>query len=214
MKKKTIICLFGVVFGFIVVYGIGYKVGMSLKGGAIVYKDEVYDSNPAVSYIEDENVANIENIVVNSSMKFILEKYDLETKNITATNEKVPVQLLGMTREQLIEYLGNNTRIFDEENEKIDSLMLVAMDKEQVVIRKTISVIEEETTTEEIIVYNYYVTLNDDKIIVYKEDRTTVFLETVINIETIDSDSREKLKEGIPVKNISELYRILESFTT
>ena len=48
----------------------------------------------------------------------------------------------------------------------------------------------------------------------YKEDRTTVFLETVINIETIDSDSREKLKEGIPVKNISELYRILESFTT
>ena len=114
----------------------------------------------------------------------------------------------------LIEYLGNNTRIFDEENEKIDSLMLVAMDKEQVVIRKTISVIEEETTTEEIIVYNYYVTLNDDKIIVYKEDRTTVFLETVINIETIDSDSREKLKEGIPVKNISELYRILESFTT
>lgn len=85
------------------------------------------------------------------------------------------------------------------------------MEKNKLVIRKSISIIEETTEEEK---YKYYVTLQENKIIVYREDKTTIFLETSINVETLDTDSMDKLKQGIPVKNISELYRILESFTT
>ena len=215
MKKKTIIWIFSIVFLLIIIYGIGYKVGLSLQSQNIVYKEQVYESNPVVYNSEsNQNVADVDSIIVTSNMDLVLESYDTDTESLTTTTRSMPVQLLGMDRESIIEYIKNNNKIFIDGNEKIENLMLVSFDKEKVVIRKSVSIIKEESTTEEIEVYKYYVTLQENSIIVYKEDKTSVFLETAINTETLDTDSINKLREGIPVKNISELYRILESFTT
>lgn len=215
MKKKTIIWIFSIVFLLIIIYGIGYKVGLSLQSQNIVYKEQVYESNPVVYNSEsNQNVADVDSIIVTSNMDLVLESYDTDTESLTTTTRSMPVQLLGMDRESIIEYIKNNNKIFIDGNEKIENLMLVSFDKEKVVIRKSVSIIKEEITTEEIEVYKYYVTLQENSIIVYKEDKTSVFLETAINTETLDTDSINKLREGIPVKNISELYRILESFTT
>ena len=215
MKKKTIIWIFSIVFLLIIIYGIGYKVGLSLQSQNIVYKEQVYESNPVVYNSEsNQNVADVDSIIVTSNMDLVLESYDTDTESLTTTTRSMPVQLLGMDRESIIEYIKNNNKIFIDGNEKIENLMLVSFDKEKVVIRKSVSIIIEESTTEEIEVYKYYVTLQENSIIVYKEDKTSVFLETAINTETLDTDSINKLREGIPVKNISELYRILESFTT
>lgn len=215
MKKKTIIWIFCIVFLLIAIYGIGYKVGLSLQNQKIVYKEQVYESNPVVYNSEsNENVADVDSIIVTSNMDLVLECYDTDTESISTTTKNMPVQLLGMDRDGVIEYIKKNNKIFIDGNEKIENLMLVALDKEKVVIRKSVTIQEEESTSKEEEVYKYYVTLQEDNIIVYKEDRNSVFLETTINTETLDKDSRDKLKEGIPVKNISELYRILESFTT
>lgn len=215
MKKKTIIWIFSIVFLLIIIYGIGYKVGLSLQSQNIVYKEQVYESNPVVYNSEsNQNVADVDSIIVTSNMDLVLESYDTDTESLTTTTRSMPVQLLGMDRESIIEYIKNNNKIFIDGNEKIENLMLVSFDKEKVVIRKSVSIIKEESTTEEIEIYKYYVTLQENSIIVYKEDKTSVFLETAINTETLDTDSINKLREGIPVKNISELYRILESFTT
>ncbi|MDE6209715.1 MAG: hypothetical protein K2M73_08620 [Lachnospiraceae bacterium] len=215
MKKKTIIWIFSIVFLLIIIYGIGYKVGLSLQSQNIVYKEQVYESNPVVYNSEsNQNVADVDSIIVTSNMDLVLESYDTDTESLTTTTRSMPVQLLGMDRESIIEYIKNNNKIFIDGNEKIENLMLVSFDKEKVVIRKSVSIIKEESTTEEIEVYKYYVTLQENSIIVYKEDKTSIFLETAINTETLDTDSINKLREGIPVKNISELYRILESFTT
>lgn len=215
MKKKTIIWIFSIVFLLIIIYGIGYKVGLSLQSQNIVYKEQVYESNPVVYNSEsNQNVADVDSIIVTSNMDLVLESYDTDTESLTTTTRSMPVQLLGMDRESIIEYIKNNNKIFIDGNEKIENLMLVSFDKEKVVIRKSVSIIKEEITTEEIEVYKYYVTLQENSIIVYKEDKTSIFLETAINTETLDTDSINKLREGIPVKNISELYRILESFTT
>ena len=74
-------------------------------------------------------------------------------------------------------------------------------------------IIEEESTTEKEI-FNYLIKLNGDKITVYKKDSNTIFLETIIATEGLDFDSIKRLEQGIEIKNISELYRTLESFTT
>ena len=56
--------------------------------------------------------------------------------------------------------------------------------------------------------------LEDGAIVVYKQDKTTVFLETGIKDEELDENDKELLLQGIGVKNISELYRYLEGFTS
>lgn len=212
MKKKRIICLFCFIIAMVCVYGIGYVVGKKYNNTGTVTKDWVYENNPAVySANEEKEAANTSELVIDNNMLFVLESFDTNKKILSSTSKNIPSDFVGMNRNELIDYIKKNKEKFAEKNEQVENIMLVSMEKEKIVIRKTIKIIEETTEEEN---YRYYVTLQESNIIVYKEDKITVFLETSINIETLDTDSIEKLKEGIPVKNISELYRILESFTT
>jgi hypothetical protein len=53
-----------------------------------------------------------------------------------------------------------------------------------------------------------------DKVIVYKKDKTTVFIETGITFDMLDRETRESIEEGVWIENISVLYRYLESITS
>lgn len=212
MKKKKIICLFCFVLGMVLVYYLGYTIGKKYNNTNTVTREWVYENNPAVySTEEGKEAANTSELIVSNSMSYILESYNINDKTIETAAQNVPSEFLGMNRQELIDYLKANKKKFADKGQQVQNIMLVSMEKDKLVIRKSISIIEETTEEEK---YKYYVTLQENKIIVYREDKTTVFLETSINVETLDTDSMDKLKQGIPVKNISELYRILESFTT
>lgn len=212
MKKKKIICLFCFVLGMVLVYYLGYTIGKKYNNTNAVTREWVYENNPAVySTEEGKEAANTSELIVSNSMSYILESYNINDKTIETANQNVPSEFLGMNRQELIDYLKANKKKFADKGQQVQNIMLVSMEKDKLVIRKSISIIEETTEEEK---YKYYVTLQENKIIVYREDKTTIFLETSINVETLDTDSMDKLKQGIPVKNISELYRILESFTT
>lgn len=212
MKKKKIICLFCFVLGMVLVYYLGYTIGKKYNNTNAVTREWVYENNPAVySTEEGKEAANTSELIVSNSMSYILESYNINDKTIETATQNVPSEFLGMNRQELIDYLKANKKKFADKGQQVQNIMLVSMEKDKLVIRKFISIIEETTEEEK---YKYYVTLQENKIIVYREDKTTIFLETSINVETLDTDSMDKLKQGIPVKNISELYRILESFTT
>lgn len=212
MKKKKIICLFCFVLGMVLVYYLGYTIGKKYNNTNAVTREWVYENNPAVySTEEGKEAANTSELIVSNSMSYILESYNINDKTIETATQNVPSEFLGMNRQELIDYLKANKKKFAGKGQQVQNIMLVSMEKDKLVIRKSISIIEETTEEEK---YKYYVTLQENKIIVYREDKTTIFLETSINVETLDTDSMDKLKQGIPVKNISELYRILESFTT
>lgn len=212
MKKKKIICSFCFVLGMVSVYYLGYTIGKKYNNTNAVTREWVYENNPAVySTEEGKEAANTSELIVSNSMSYILESYNINDKIIETATQNVPSEFLGMNRQELIDYLKANKKKFADKGQQVQNIMLVSMEKDKLVIRKSISIIEETTEEEK---YKYYVTLQENKIIVYREDKTTIFLETSINVETLDTDSMDKLKQGIPVKNISELYRILESFTT
>ena len=184
--KKKIICIFLPVFGFILAYYLGYLFGNSLDNSNIIL----------------------------GSTKLVIEKSIEGEKNITSKEKNMPTELLGLSRDDLLEYMSKNLSYFAEEKEKIKGLMLVSFDKENVVIRKNVELIIEEELTTEKEIFNYLIKLNGDKITVYKKDSNTIFLETIIATEGLDFDSIKRLEQGIEIKNISELYRTLESFTT
>ncbi len=63
-------------------------------------------------------------------------------------------------------------------------------------------------------VYKYYICVEDNFIVVYKEDRKTVYMDTGISIDGINAEDLEMIENGIPVEDITTLYRYLESYTS
>lgn len=219
MKKfERYICIFSVVAGFVAAYVIGYKIGNKEESKVIIHEELMSDMPYNRENILDDNtkdVAKIENIVKEDA-KLILEVCKQEDKeNITTSKLNIPVEMIGLTREGIVEYLSNNKEYFQEKGEEIDSLLLVSFSEDKIVIRKNVHEAEMIIyTNEDSQRYNYYIAFDMDKVMVYKKDKTTVFIETGITFDMLDRETRESIEEGVWIENISVLYRYLESITS
>lgn len=206
MNKKYIIC-FAVITLLIAVYVIGYKVGQSWDSGFNIYNGGNY-----VKEVNGESSS-----IVKNNAEYVLEVYNNETNENSEISNKIPVEFIGLTRENIIDFIGKNTDFFTDEGEKIQNVMLVSFAENKVVIRKNIESIE-ETTDYNFFVNNnepsYYIFLIDDAVVVYKSDKITIYMETGITRDELDETVAAELTMGVSVKNISELYRLLESYTS
>lgn len=219
MKKfERYICIFSVVAGFVAAYVIGYKIGNKEESKVIIH-DEMISEMPynRDNILDDksEDVVQSES-VVKEDAKLIIEVCKQEDKdNLTTNKLDIPVEMIGLTREGIVEYLSKNNEYFKEKGEEIESLLLVSFSPDKVVIRKNVHEAEVIIyTNEDSQRYNYYIAFDMDKVIVYKKDKTTVFIETGITFDMLDRETRDSIEEGVWIENISVLYRYLESITS
>ena len=70
------------------------------------------------------------------------------------------------------------------------------------------------TQREEEKVYAYYLVGKGDRILVYKGDRETLFMETFIPLSSLPAEQREALLEGKPVCDEEELFGFLENYSS
>ena len=119
----------------------------------------------------------------------MLESHNLDDDKITAKTENVPVELIGLSKKEVIDYITSHMEQFQEKGEEVKKY-------------------QNDNP------YNYYMVLEDGYLTVYKQDKTTVFLETGIREDELDETDRAQLLQGVGVKNISELYRYLEGYTS
>ena len=219
MTKKKIIGLFLFVIIMIVIYGMGYLFGQSLcNDNDFNYKEDTIINNPVVNVDDEYNeVAKTEEIVVLPDTKLYVEEYNVSDKTISLIEMNVPVEFVGMTRDELLKKIDELEKYIKKDDQNIESIMLMDLNKNQMVIRKSFLEVEkEEETSEEKdkIAYKYFIVLINDVITVYDKSTGKVFVETVIPIDMLDEESKKQLTTGILVRNISEMYRILESFTS
>lgn len=221
MKRfEKYICIFCVVAGFIAAYVIGYKIGNEDDHG-IILKEEIESEKPYISNklisVDDETTDVSENkIILKEESVLVIETCKEEDQNNITTNQlKLPVEMIGLDREGVVEYLENNGDTFQDKGEEITSLMLVSFASDKVVVRKNVRegqvVIYTNGDSER---YNYYIGFDNNKVIVYKKDKETVFIETGITYDMLDRETRDNIEEGVWIENISVLYRYLESITS
>ena len=219
MKKfERYICILFVVSGFIAAYIIGYKIGNKDDYKKINDENMVNDMPYTVDDILNNSTTDVVNSesVIKEDASLVIEICRAEEMDKIITNRlDIPVEMIGLTRSDIIEYLEKHTEDFDEKGEEIDSLLLVSFSSQQVVIRKNVHEVETVIyTNEDSKRYNYYIALKQDKVMVYKKDKETVFIETGITYDMLDIDTRESIEEGVWIENISVLYRYLESITS
>ena len=211
MKKdmvKQVLCLIGMGVLLITLYFAGYHYGQNLEGNEIITTSE------EDSVLEGDT----EEELLDHDASYVLESHDLDSDEVTATEEKLPVEFIGLSKSDVIDYITSHKEQFQEEGEEVKNISMISYSHDTLVLRKditeSIAISETVHKYENENQYNYYMVLEEGYLVVYKQDKTTVYLETGIEEDTLDEAEREQLIRGIGVKNISELYRYLESYTS
>ena len=220
-KTEKYICIFCIVFGFGAAYVIGYRYGNEGTGDNIILKEEIesempYMADGLISGKVDADNASVNNKVIKQDGVMVLETcFEDNMDEIVSSETSIPVELAGYDREKVIDYLEKHGDFFVEEDEELINIMLVSFSEDKIVIRKNVResavIIYPNGESER---YNYFIGFENNKVVVYKKDKETIFIETGITFDMVDKETRENIEEGVWIENINTLYRYLESITS
>ncbi len=217
-KTEKYICVFAVVAGFVASYVIGYRYGSDDKDNTIKITDETSDVQYGTgnTTLDQATDVAVESRVLKRDATLVMEINHEESAIAFETIEmNIPVELIGLTRDDVVEYVKNNGDFFTDDDEELINIMLMSFSENQIVLRKNVRegqvVIYPKGESEE---YNYFIGFKDNKVVVFKKDKSTVFIETGITYDMVDKDTRSDIEEGIWIENITTLYRYLESITS
>lgn len=142
------------------------------------------------------------------TVSYIEEIYDAATGALDSMEKVAPGFLVGMTREELSEYLTDymDNLSITEYEEGLLAYEIVSFSEDKVVLRKTYDITRNP--------YKYYVNISDGMVTVYYSDLESVYEYTHIPAVDLSEENRTALIEGIYVKDREELYSLLEGFSS
>ena len=139
--------------------------------------------------------------------------YFLETVYLQSQTEEreqlaLPGFMVGIDRRELTAYLEGYMESLPV-NEYLNGLIsyeIISFAEDKVVLRKTY----DETKVEN----QFYICRRGDFIVVYYSDLKTVYEYTEIRVDSLIEEIRQSVEEGFYVKDMKELYSILEGYTS
>lgn len=146
--------------------------------------------------------------VITADTKYLIEKVNLSDGTIEELEEVIPVKYIGLDRTSLIKELeayDSNPALSDLE-QGFETIELSGFSKDRVVICKYYRPEEEEQ--------GFYLMVADHFVIVYKEDKKTIYMNTDILLENLSTELQEEIIQGKYMENEQALYNFLESYSS
>lgn len=140
--------------------------------------------------------------------KYTLQTYNVKTGEMEEEALPIPSYLVGLNRDEVVEYLSNYMQDLplNEFEKGLSAFELMLFSKDNIVIRKTYN--------EDKVEYKYYITAQNGSIVVYYGDKKTVFDYTGISVDDLSQYEIDKLEAGILIKDLDELYAVLENYSS
>lgn len=157
---------------------------------------------------ETAEVAVVPGNTVLPSVSFTEETFDAATGEFITMSKVAPGFLVGMTRDELSEYLKHymeNLSITEYEA-GLQAYEIISFSESNVILRKTYDVTK--------VPYKYYINISNGMVTVYYSNKESVFEYTHIPAVELSEENRRALMEGIYVKDREELYSLLEGFSS
>lgn len=142
------------------------------------------------------------------STNYVLEIMNQKTGTLESESLNMPGHLVGLTKEQVEEYLTNYMKDLplSEYNKGLISYELTSFSDTEVRMKKTYN--------EDTVPYRFYVVVKNGFVVVYNSDLKSVYEYTSIEARNLPEKDRIALSMGIYVNNIEELYALLESYSS
>lgn len=153
-------------------------------------------------------VEAVNEVTILPTTQYTLQTYDIKNGTLDEELLPTPSYLVGLTREEVIQYLFDYMQdlTWNEYEKGLVSFELMVFNKENVVLRKTYNI--------ELVESKYYLKSQNGYIVVYYSDKKTVYDYTSVSVEKLTQDEQLQLEEGIFVKDLDELYAVLENYSS
>lgn len=146
--------------------------------------------------------------VITADTVYLIEKVNLSDGTVEEKEEAIPVKYIGLDRDSLIKELkeyDKNPALTDLE-QGFETIELSGFSKDRVVICKYYRPEKKDE--------GFYLMVADHFVIVYKEDKKTIYMNTDILLENLSPALQEEIMKGKYMKNEQELYNFLESYSS
>lgn len=145
---------------------------------------------------------------VDMNTRYQLITADIMEKTEGSSLENVPNEWMGMNRAQLMKWLHDyvDDPPLEEVNKGLLSFELLSFSSDLIKAKKTY--------LKDMVTFKYFIGIRNDMVVVYHNDKKTVYEYTGINCKTLPLKEQKKLNYGIYVKDEEQLYGILEDYSS
>ncbi|MCM1187760.1 MAG: hypothetical protein NC541_00505 [bacterium] len=140
--------------------------------------------------------------------KYVLEERDIEGDTTVETTWKLPDRYVGMNREQFIEAmeLYEASPPLSELERGFVSLEVLSFSREKVVVQMNYRYVLPSGS--------FYLAVYDNEVVVYLEDRETVYIETDIQMEQLPESIQRDIINMLWIEDEETLYDFLEAYSS
>lgn len=176
------------------------------------------DSNrvePTSEVLDAETIAYGEARAAASAMEtlcvdteYILLEWDVLAETVEETILTLPAKYVGMDREQFVEAMDNyeaNPPLSELERGFVN-LEVLSFSRDQVKVQMNYKFVQPSSS--------FYLAVYDNRVIVYLEDKKTIYIQTDIMLENLPAQVQKEIFEMMFVENEEELYDFLESYSS
>lgn len=140
--------------------------------------------------------------------KYLIQEIDLRSGEVEEMATKLPIQYVGMNREQFMESMSTyqTSPPLSEVERGFKQLEVHSFSREQVVVKMYYEFIQPT--------HCYYIAAYDNRVVVYLEDKKTVYIDTGIPLDSLPEEIRTKVINMYCVEDESILFGFLENYTS
>jgi len=140
--------------------------------------------------------------------EYVLEETDILNHSVVETSWRLPEMYVGMNREQFLQSMETYeiSPPLSELERGFVSLEVLAFSRERVVVRKNYRFLQPSAS--------FYLAVYDNEVIVYLEDKQTVYIETHIELESLPEELQQNIMEMMWIEDEEKLYNFLENYSS
>lgn len=198
--------------GYQRMYGEG-KSPVEKEESSIVREIDLADAEPSGEDAEGVDPLNYEEVSFKPETLCVETQYVLEEKDILGnttleTTKKLPQKYIGMNREQFLEAMNvyESFPPLSEQERGFVGLEVISFSRERVVVQMNYKYVKSDG--------NFYLMVYDNEVLVYLEDKETVYIETGIRLDTLPEEVQYDIINGLFIEKQEDLYDFLETYSS
>lgn len=140
--------------------------------------------------------------------RYVLEERDIEGNTTVETTWKLPDKYVGMNREQFIAAMKiyESAPPLSELERGFVSLEVLSFSREKVVVQMNYRYVLPSSS--------FYLAVYDNEVLVYLEDKETVYIETDIRLDQLPEELQSDIINMLWIEDEETLYDFLEAYSS
>ncbi len=172
-----------------------------------VWHNQITEETAAENGTDTEPVFSVQE-TINAETEYILREKDLLNGSEVETSEDMPDMYIGMTREQFLTAMENYEAAppLSEKERGFVSLEVLSFAPSRVVVQMNYRYVQPSES--------FYIVAINDLLVVYLEDRETVYQYTNIHLSQLPEQLQQEIIKVMYISDEESLYDFLENYTS